>query len=284
MGTALVDRYAVLDDLMLTQVDENGVVWVLEDLKGWGSPGGSLSPVKRPRGPGTWSGRSELNGRSMVFIGTTQAPSPELAIAALDRLVDAASLDATPITVIEAGLARHTSARRDGDVIATWINNQTFSWSVQMHADDPRKFGEPITQSTLLPSTVGGLAVPFTVPFSINASTASGQVSIFNPGNATGPVALRIDGPIRGPIITHTGQGASQMWASSWQGGAGEFLTVDMETRRVLANGLMNSSRSNTVTSRNWFGLDRGLNTFLFTAVTFDPSARLTVTAIPVWE
>jgi len=140
--------------------------------------------------------------------------------------------------------------------------------------------GERSNAATLavLDDIVGGLTIPFT----IDAVTVTGQVSITNPGNETGPVRLRIDGPCRGPVVTHVSTGAQLIFSSSLVLGAGEWLEVDMEARSVLANG--QATRAPWITSRGWSGFTPGPNTWTFTADSFDPEALLTVVATPAWK
>jgi len=64
--------------------------------------------------------------------------------------------------------------------------------------------------------------------------------------------------------------------------GVGEFLTVDMDRREVLAQG--QSARSGYVTSRGWFTLDPGDNVIAFSSVNYSETASLTVTTKPSWS
>ena len=272
----------VLGDLDLSATEANGVQWILSDLKGWGASGGTLSPQQKPRSAGAWAGNSYAKARPLVLTGACIAPSAALASDALDRLIDAASLDSTHMDVIEGGRSRWAMVQRDGDVLPGWLGDVAFEYSVQLVALDPRKHGDPLTASTSLPSTSGGLTVPFTVPFSINATTVSGQVSLTNPGNTTGSIVLRIDGPCVGPVITHVASGLRLVFAASLVLGAGEWIDVDLEAHSVLANG--QSSRANWITSRQWFGFERGPNTLAFTASSYTAGALLTVTAVPAWS
>jgi hypothetical protein len=120
------------------------------------------------------------------------------------------------------------------------------------------------------------------IPFTINAVTVTGQVSLINPGNETGPVRLRIDGPCRGPVVTHVATGAQLIFSSSLVLGYGEWIDVDMEARTVLANG--QATRAPWITSRGWSGFTPGENTWSFTAAAFDAAALLTVVATPAWK
>jgi hypothetical protein len=269
---------AVLGAMNLQGTDAYGVVWLFEDVKGWGAPGGTLSPLQKPRQAGLWAGASYAKGRPLVLTGTAIAPNEYTASVALDRLIGAASLDDTVLTVSESGRQRWQTVRRDGDVLPTWAGATAFSYSIQVVAPDPRKFGIALTASTKLPSTSGGLTVPFTVPFGIPAVTVSGQVNLTNPGNETGPVTIRIDGPCAGPIVTHVGSASALVFSASLILSAGEWLDIDLEKRSVLANG--QASRNGYITSRGWFGFEPGANTFAFTAKTFNTASQMTVTAI----
>jgi len=272
----------VLGDLDLHSTDASGVQWILTDLKGWGAPGGTLAPTQKPRSAGAWAGNSYSKARPLVATGTCIAPSAALASLALDRLIDAASLDDTRMDVSEGGRTRWSTVRRDGDVLPEWMGDTAFSYSVQVVALDPRKHGNPLTASTALPSSTGGVTFPHSFPMSFNSTVVSGQVHLINPGNEVGPVVLRIDGPCVGPVVTHVSSGLRLVFASSLVLGAGEWIEIDLEAHTVMANG--QSSRANWVTSRQWFGFQPGPNTFAFSAASFTSAALLKVTATPSWK
>ena len=269
----------VLGALDLHSTEASGVQWILSDLKGWGAPGGTLAPQQKPRSPGAWAGNSYAKARPLVLTGTCIAPSAALASLALDRLIDAASLDDTRMDVSEGGRSRWSAVRRDGDVLPEWMGDTAFSYSIQVVALDPRKLGAPITASTRLPSSSGGLTIPYTIPYTINSTQVTGQVSLFNPGNETGPVTMRIDGPVTGPVVTHIGSGLRLVFAASMTLGAGEWIDIDHEAHTVLAQGT--TTRAQYVTSRQWSGLESGQNTWSFTAATYSAGALLTVTGTP---
>jgi len=272
--------YAVLGPLNLCSTDDFGVTWIMDEngVVGWGAPDGTLSPTQKPRQAGAWAGLSYAQPRPMTMAGVCIAPTAALASLAQDRLIAACSLDDTTLTVVEGGRSRWCTVRRDGAVLPVTINDCAFTWSIQVVAVDPRKLGTPLMGSTALPSSSGGLTIPFTVPFAINSTVVSGQVSLFNPGNETGPVTLRIDGPCTGPVITHVGSGLQLIFSASLTLGAGEFLLVDMEAHTAMAQG--QSSRANWITSRGWSGFEPGSNTWAFTAASAS-AALLTVTCPP---
>ena len=229
----LTPTYAVVGGLNLSNIETSGVTWVLQSVQGWGAPHGTLKPEQKPRQAGAWAGDSFSAGRSIVLTGAVYAPNAALASDALDRLIVAAGLPPTPFVMVESGLSRTTTVRRDGDVIETWLNQQAFTYSVQLFAPDPRKFGTPLTVATSEFSTAGGLTVPFTVPFSINSTISAGLITLTNSGYETGPVVARIDGPCTNPVITHVGVAGPQVFSLNLSLQVGEFLLIDMDKRTV---------------------------------------------------
>lgn len=282
MVTLISPSYLELGPLSLTGLEDSGVEWITETVDGWeGSPRSTVSVVQKARAGGAWAGTAYFAARSLAAKGLVTAPTEALLSDAIDRLNSACALEDTLLTVVESGRSRWCMARRDGEVIAV-TTGLSAEWSIQLVATDPRKFGTPLSASTRLPASSGGLTVPFTVPFTIAATTVSGQVNLNNPGNETGPVILRVDGPCHGPSITHVASGLTLVFSASLVLNAGEWLTIDTEARTVMAND--QSSRSGYITSRGWFGFVPGDNTFAFTATSFDADALLSISAVPAWK
>jgi len=270
-----------LDGPVLNTVDEFGTFWRVppRGFTGWGEPASTLRPVQKPRQSGAWAGKSSNVARTIGVSGTITALTPALLNAAIEQLITAVTNAAFRFTVTESGASRWVAARRQGETIAVKVTALVASFSIQVVSLDSRKFGETLTGSTLLPVTAGGLTVPFTLPVSIASTVVSGQIALFNPGNEVGPVVLRIDGPVGGPQITHSGTGRPLVFASSLALAAGEWLTVDMDKRTAMAND--QASRSTYITSREWSGFDPGLNSWGFSATGYDAGAKLTVMATP---
>jgi hypothetical protein len=276
----LAQRTATLGAVEFNTVDSNGVAWVLEAINGWsGGAGSTLQLTQKANANGAWRGPAYLPSLPLELTGNVVAPNAALAIAASDTLVAAVTLAPSQLTVTEYSTQRWMMVQRQDSPDITWLTDTAFSYSLQVVAADPRKLADALVDSTGLPSSSGGLTVPFTVPFSINSTVVSGRCVLTNPGNATGPVVLRIDGPVTGPIVTHVGSGATLAFASSMTLASGEWLIVDMENQQVLANGQV--SRNGWVTQRGWSGFDPGGNTWQFAATS--GSGTLTVTANPAW-
>lgn len=282
----MAEPIATLNGLTLAGTEATtGVQWAVprDGITGWwSSPAPRLSSSARARAHGSWVGDSFLSPRSIAITGWMFAPSNEAGEDAMNRLAAACSLAAGTLEVQSDAGTTHAAVLRSDDVAVSWQSGlRTAKWSVQMLAADPRRLGSALTATTGLPSTTGGLTIPFTLPATISAAVVSGQASLTNPGNMAGPVTLRIDGPITGPIVTHVNSGRQLIFATSLVLGVGEFVTVDMDRREVLAQG--QSSRNGWITSRGWSSFEPGDNTWAFTSTGVATGGMLTVTATPAW-
>ena len=273
--------YATLGALTLGATEpDTGVRWALPSLQGWGgSPASTIDIQQKTRAHGAAAGRAYFTARHLSAEGTVSAPTPEALTDALDRLNDAVDLDDTLLTVYEGGRSRWAMVRREGAVDPVWKTPLFATWGFGLVAVDSRKFGTELTQSTALASVSGGLVIPYTIPYTIESTVVSGQVALINPGNEVGPVTVRIDGPVIGPVITHVASGLAVTFAASLELGVGEWIDVHMEAHQVLAQG--QAGRANWITERGWSGFEPGPNVWGFSAATYNPDARMTVRATP---
>jgi hypothetical protein len=273
-------------EFVLNAIDSNGTKWRVSKFTGWhGTSDTTLQPIQKTRQSGATAGDSFSTGRTMTIGGMVTSLNPDQHSVDLDTLNAAIPRTPTLMQVSESGRLRWAMVSRYGKIETEKVNQWTSTFTVQIFAKDWRKFGTPMAGSTKLPSSTGGYSYPgFALPFSIPAVSTSGQITLDNPGNETGPVVLQVNGPTAGPSITHQGSKAALTFASSLVLGAGEFLLIDMEKKTVLANGQPGASRSGFITNRGFSGFDPGPNTWLFTATSFNPSSQLGVTATPSWE
>ncbi|MDN4646465.1 phage distal tail protein [Arthrobacter sp. PsM3] len=271
-------------DLVMNTVDASGVQWVLSDLQGWGSPGSTAQATPRARGRGSTMSEAFLKHRTLVGTGSILTEDPALLTAAIDQLIAAIDLEPFQITVAEPGLIRSISVQRQDDVLPKKLNAYEADFSFQVVAKDPLKYGDLITKTTKLPYSSGGLIRPSSWPRTWSGVSGAGVISIDNTGKTNSPVWLRIDGPVPagGWTVTHLGKKTTLSFATALALGAGEFVTVDMDRREVLAQG--QAPRSGYVTSRGWFDLDPGVNEIAFSANNYSSTALLTVSTKPAWS
>lgn len=254
-------------------------------IDGWdGASGSTLTLVQKIASPGGWLGvqNPQRTPRGPITIsGMILAATVADMQATIDAINDGSSLTPTQLTVSdEAGTRWAMVYQQAPPTFTPFPTALVKQFSVQLVAPDPRKFADDLSTSTGLPGGTGGLTAPFSAPFTVNSTITSGSCSLTNPGNANGPVKLRIDGPITGPQVTHVGSGLALTFASSLVLRSGEWIDVDMEAQTVLANGT--ASRAGWVTQRGWSSFEPGPNLWALTAVS--GSGLLTVTATPAWN
>jgi len=276
-------------DLVLNNIEPDGTTWTInpDGLDGWeGSPSSTLQLTQRARGHGATGSEPFLTPRTISISGKVKAASPDQLSYVEDRLNEACSIAPFTLTVVEHDRVRSVVAQRQDVVMfkARPGDGSVADFSIQIAARDPRKFGDLLTTTTRLPFSSGGLAFPATFPITFTGVSGTGKVTVNNPGNTQAPVWLRIDGPIPagGWTVTHLGKKQSLTFATALALGTGEFVTVDMDRREVLAQG--QAPRSGYVTSRGWFSLDPGDNEIAFSAQNYSSTASLSVTTKPSWS
>lgn len=264
--------------------DDHGVRWRLlvgSDL--WGpSPAGREVSGERAVAHGNWSATRFYGPRAWPASLTVTAPDHDALHHAQARLNAAIGLAPFLITGDEPHFGtRQAAYRRGGDVLWNETIPTKASASVMLIADDPLIRGELRTTSTGAPSSVGGLEWPATWPATWDAVVSSGRLALANPGTMPADVLWRIDGPITEPYLIDVATG--RYLRTSLTLGAGEWLTIDTATHRVLANGDVNASRRDRVYG-TWFTAAADTTTQVqFGGTSPGPGAQLTASWRPSW-
>lgn len=272
-----------LNGLQLTggQPDEMGIRWRSGTLQGWSSPGGTGGMDQRSRDHGGWAKKQFLTPRGIAIEGTAVSRSHVALHRAEDALIVACALDLVPLVVEQAGMARQSLVRRDGPVLWEEITPGVAKWSIQLVAPDPRKYGPERRYSTGLPSSVGGLSVPFTVPLTVDAVVTTGSFTVVNGGNFETPGRLVVRGPVQDPRITAVVDGRERTLAWDLTLGATDWLDIDLDRRTAYQNGT--ASRIGSMTSRQWWKFPFGTTEVGFNASTYSQGASLDALVKPAW-
>ncbi|MGH8964922.1 MAG: phage distal tail protein [Actinomycetes bacterium] len=269
-GTVLQRRYATLGDLSMGLVDPSGTKVYLVELTGWddGVPTTGESE-QRVSDHGAWVAPAYLEPRvigiTLHLVGGSFRQVSE-SLARVVAAVPVSHLDT--LTVDDHGVIRQAQVRQEGEPVPV-RKGAAAKVSLSLVAPDPRKYAPNlVTLETGLPSTAGGLRVPFRVPARIQATTTAGILSAVNDGTFETRPTLIVYGPVDPFRITHRGTGRVLRFHEPIP--AGRYLEIDTDKKTALLDG--------TATRRltgAWFAYAPGVNEVGFSADTYNPGARL---------
>lgn len=268
-----------------------GTPYRITGITGWHdmsqSPlGGAGALSSRQTSLGSWDIPYEMPVREITLQLTIEAASGvlfEAAVAGL-KAVTQPGMGTVPLTLAPGSAAESLTAT--GTVISRMIPT-TLDYlagytvaQLSIECTDPRLFSSPLTNSTALPSSTGGLTWPVTWPVQWNSVPVSGSIVLNNTGDAPGALTLSVVGPCIGPIITQLETGAI-LSLPSLTVNAGDTLVINCDPRAqsILLNG--QASRINYATSLGFPSFIPGTNTYGFNAGTYNAGSLLTATATP---
>lgn len=265
--------------LTIGSLDAGGVRWYLEQLVGWDGAPSTGEMQQRLYRHGAWSNRAFLAPRILQLQGHATGTQDALYRAA-DRLMNAIPLEEPEfVTVAEGATQRIVGARQHDDPLVE-MGPGWFRFDVALQCPDPRRLsGSEFAVTARLPSSVGGLTLPFTVPFTIDAVVTDNTVTVVNDGNVEAPARLRITGPCQTPVVRHAEQDRQLLFGINLS--AGQFLDVDLDEHTVLLNGTAN--RRGVVVGQ-WFTIQPGAQELAFDAAAFDPAATCRITWRSAWR
>ena len=225
--------------------DAYGCVWTWSGTNAWGGkPEPKEQTGDRPFADGQWDATAFYGARTLAFTGACRAPDHVALHVAEQRLRDAVAISLFTFRVTEPGFDGWCLMRQQGQVLWTELNHRTASYSLGLYAPDPRIWSSAARSfSTGFPSSVGGLVLPVTPPFTIDAVVTSNTASLANPGSVPVPLRTRLDGPAEDAELTVTsGTGAvSNLRLANPDGDLladSEWLLIDSDTRQVLLGGV----------------------------------------------
>lgn len=269
------------DDFRIGFVDDHGVVWTLDDIEGWDSPASTTQATNRAHAHGAWMTTPFYEPRELTLTGKMRAPSKTAGRDAADRLFRAVPLTDTRLAVDEHGLRRFVTARRLGSVLFDYFNQPSEAdWSINMIAPDPFKYGFDENSATLrLAQSTGGLTLPFTVPFTIEAESTTNITTVTNEGNVETYPVYTINGPIEDPVIyvPETGERMSFDIVLS----PGRYLVVDTKNHTVTLDG---TSQRQFIMQGDWITLPPGSTEIRLYTASSNPDGSVVITWRNAWQ
>jgi hypothetical protein len=154
--------------------------------------------------------------------------------------------------------------------------------ALQFYAPDPLKYGPPLTGTTGLPVTSGGLVYPLAYPLAYGSST-TGRISAVNVGSAPVSPVFTVAGPIdaAGFQITAVEDGITLQYNGPL--GATDSVVVDTRTGSVVLNGT--ADRRGLLSFSSWPSIPAAsTRTFAFTTLgSYQAAASMTVAFSPAY-
>lgn len=296
-GTILANVTALLGEQFLGAVDDYGAELFVTRVGGWWSGTGSTGEVtQRVADHGGWSNQPYRTPRHIELDVEVRAVDYDACTAAIERVIGAIPLRSDTLIITSGTEALQATVQQDGDPVLSRAedvsDNKPPGWAkitVPLMAPDPRRYAvAPVTTSTGLPQTAGGLSLnngSLTLPLSIGATLSSGLLRVTNAGNMDSPPTLVVQGPC--PPFTLSGRtigtGGTPRPAGTLRFtdaiAAGRSLIIDTANHRALLDG----TAPRTVTG-TWFTYAPGNNEVSFSASTYDPAALLTSTHRDAWK
>jgi len=270
-----------LGDLVLNEVDAQGVAWTCASYDGWDSPDARVQFTPREADHGAWAGPVYLSERVITLTGKAVAPDAATLDQAKERLLAAASLTDTVLTVGET-VPKQVTVRRSGKPLARPLTPTVLDWSVLLTAADPRRYGaDEIVTQLFLPMSSGGLTFPITVPLTISATVVSGDAMLPNDGTIGSRPRILIYGPVSQPSITLTlPDGSTSTLLYGDDIADGDWVDLDCDLRTAYYNS--QSSRRSRL-SGVWPEVPPGGATLAFRASVYSATARLVASHRSAW-
>lgn len=283
-GQVLGGMTVTLGSLVLGAVDAASVAWTInpDGLQGWDGPDVRTQYTDREADHGSWAGPTYLAARVITLAGVITAPSQSALDTAIEQLSAAVSLTDTLLVVAET-IPKQALVRRSGKVLVARQTDRIATYSVLVTAADPRRYSTVLqSQSVGLPVTTGGLTLPITLPITITATTVSGQFTLTNAGSMSTRPVLTITGPVTTPtILVQYPDGTVKQLVYTDTLQAGDVLVIDPNSRTVTLNGTTSRRR---YLSGTWPEIPANSSaTFLWSALSYDPSAMLAGACRSAW-
>ncbi|MFJ5176723.1 hypothetical protein ACIP68_23160 [Streptomyces griseoviridis] len=283
-GFRFTDHLITLGDITFGVVDDSGVHWHCAEDDGWAGPDVRMEVSQREADHGAWSAPAYLAERVITLAGKAFCPSQDVADDAFERLLAAASLTDTLLTVQET-IPKQVTVRRSGKPLLKRLTATVLEFSLQLTAADPRRYA--VTEqvgTTPLPSSTGGLTPPLTPPLVSDAVTVAGQINASNEGSIDTRPVFTIAGPAVSPqILTQMPDGSVRFLNYGDTLYDGDVLVIDTDAKTCVLNGNV-SRRRFLSTPTGWPVIPaRSAVAFQFRATYYNSGALLTARWRSAW-
>jgi hypothetical protein len=262
----------------VADVDSPNGFRIVTKLTGW-EDSAPVRPSGEPKSQqdGDWDATPFLGSRIVGIEGAVAQDSPAAALEVADELTGLQVGQVHIFTVDNEAIGpRSAAVRIEVGAVLEWLDDMAFTYTMQVKAPDPLKYGPETFASTSLAGAAGGtgLLYPLAYPldYGVPPGVTPGAITLGNAGTAAYWPRLRIDGPVPNPSVSMVETGDSLRYNGTLA--AGQWLDIDTANRRVLLNGQVSMRHLVSVTGR-WLGVPVGGGSLTWTADAADPAATL---------
>ena len=186
----------------------SGNLYCLRTLEGWEElPPYQTQKVSVGGGHGTLVAPIQFDERAVIVSGWCSERSARNQLVQTFMRAAAPSgsgaLQTESLQVTHAGVTLSADARvvrASATAEAGWALGR-FGWVVQWLCNDPRRYGQQVSQQSFLALPGAGLALPASLPAAFAANPVGGMFSVENVGTADAPARYVLTGPLANPGV-----------------------------------------------------------------------------------
>jgi hypothetical protein len=183
-----------LGNMVFNTIDEDGVVWVVTDIKGWwGQPDPEMQDIRRGWGDGSYDVRGRWAARDLTLEGVFLPPDASYVASARNKLIEATNLVYSNAWLyVNESPTKASKVRLSGRPEIETVNARgRTEFSIGLRAPNPIKYSWNWEQQT-------GYELQ-TIPCANTSTSENGTRTLINSGNINVHMILEITGPIVGP-------------------------------------------------------------------------------------
>lgn len=227
-----------------------------------------------------WLGRRPCVLNVQVIAATAAERNARLT--KLDRATLALREDATIEFTPSGGQPMFARIRRQqrAQIAGQWMKER----QIPMIAADGRLYSSALYTFSVAPDETGealGRSYPLVYDKAYGGASSVGTMTLHNGGNYESPPILTFAGPVTNPAAWNAT--TNETIKLNYTLGAGEFITVDVDTHDVLLNGTETLYGSLDFEATDWWMLQPGDNDVRFQAFDYDTGAQLTAAYRYAW-
>lgn len=269
-----------VDGFLLTETDEFGCLWTVEDVTGWYTGAQVRTSVEaRPQQHGDRRGQAFRAGRVVTLRGKVHCPDATAMELAGKRLASVLALGGFgPLNGSSPAGDLETIVQLEDEPFFDPWSDRIATWQLTVGSESPLLYGMESVVAASLDSTAAGTgrvwARVWPRDWGVPAGVMPDAVTVPNAGTASYHPRLRIQGPVTNPVVRLVESGASVRYNGSIP--AGTWLDVLCADRLVLLRGQV-SHRHLVSFTGDWLSVPPGGGTVSWSADSFGPGHSLTI-------